>query len=343
MIRLLLGFLALFAPLAAHECWLQPSDFSPAPGRELRLGLRVGMQLKGEPRDFTAKRVAALRHYFTAGVEDWTARATGQPELPFTLATPGTHVLAYDSSASLITLEAEKFHAYLREEGLENIIALREQAGEAAQPGRERYLRCNKTLLQAGASDGTWAARTSQLLEIVPLADPAAVPPGGTLRFLLLLDGQPLAGALLRAWHRTGDQLTTLDARTSASGEAAFTLPAAGMWMISTVHMRRLQGDTEADWESLWGNFTFSLAATPAPAPKAHPVKGVVVSLLPEKTALLVKHEEVPGVMRAMTMMFKVEPAVLERVKPGDALAARMSRRADGWWLHAVEVLPPAK
>jgi Cu/Ag efflux protein CusF len=84
-------------------------------------------------------------------------------------------------------------------------------------------------------------------------------------------------------------------------------------------------------------------AAEPAPAPQAHPLKGVVMGLMAEKTALLVKHEEVPGVMRAMTMMFKVDPAVLQQVKRGDAIKALMSRRDDGWWLTAVEVVPSAK
>lgn len=84
-------------------------------------------------------------------------------------------------------------------------------------------------------------------------------------------------------------------------------------------------------------------AADPVSEPKAHPVKGVVVGVLADKTALLVKHEEVPGVMRAMTMMFKVEPTVLEKVKQGDAIKALMSRRTDGWWLTGVKVVPPAK
>ena len=88
-------------------------------------------------------------------------------------------------------------------------------------------------------------------------------------------------------------------------------------------------------------------APAPAPvaeaAPASHPVRGVVMGLLPDKTALLVKHEAVPGVMRAMTMLFKVEPDVLTRVKEGDAIEARMSRREDGWWLTEIKILPPTK
>jgi Cu/Ag efflux protein CusF len=84
-------------------------------------------------------------------------------------------------------------------------------------------------------------------------------------------------------------------------------------------------------------------AETPKPEPGSHPVKGVVMGVMAEKTALLVKHEEVPDVMRAMTMMFKVDPAVLDQVKKGDAISAHMSRRADGWWLTAVKVTPATK
>lgn len=85
------------------------------------------------------------------------------------------------------------------------------------------------------------------------------------------------------------------------------------------------------------------VAEKPKPEPGSHPVKGVIMGLMPEKTALLVKHEEVPGVMRAMTMMFKVDPAVLAQVKKGDAISAHMARRTDGWWLTGIKVIAPTQ
>ena len=47
----------------------------------------------------------------------------------------------------------------------------------------------------------------------------------------------------------------------------------------------------------------------PAPATVGHPLKGVVLDVLADKSALLVKHEEIPGVMKAMTMLLKVDAA----------------------------------
>lgn len=342
----LLALLLTTAGLHAHECWLQPSPFTPAVGAEVKLSIRVGMQFQGEAKPFNPARVQSLRSFSLAGKKDLHPPLDGALSFATTLAPAGTQVIAYDSPGSLITLEAEKFHSYLREEGLEAIITLRERSGESALPGRERYRRSVKSILQVGGkSDTGYAIRTGQRLELVPQDDPAAVRAGGTIRFLLLLDGRPLAGSLVRAWHRAGDQLTTLDARSATDGVATFTLPAAGEWMLSTVHMQRTQGDAEADWESLWGNLTFALAATsPAAATQAgHPLKGVIMGLMPDKSSLLVKHEEVPGVMRAMTMMFKVDPVVLAKAKRGDAITGLMSRRPDGWWLTEVKVGAPAK
>ena len=68
-------------------------------------------------------------------------------------------------------------------------------------------------------------------------------------------------------------------------------------------------------------------------AERGHAVRGKIVSVLKDRSALLVAHEEIPGVMMAMTMSFQVDPRVLDLVKPDQAIAARMERRDDGKWL----------
>ena len=80
--------------------------------------------------------------------------------------------------------------------------------------------------------------------------------------------------------------------------------------------------------------------AETAAAVKRYPLKGVVTSVLPDRSALMVKHEEIPGFMRAMTMMFKVDAAALKAAKKGDAITGMMSRQGDDWVLEEVR---PAK
>jgi Cu/Ag efflux protein CusF len=60
-------------------------------------------------------------------------------------------------------------------------------------------------------------------------------------------------------------------------------------------------------------------------------------------SAIRVKHEEIPGVMRAMTMLFKVDAATLKAVKTGDSITALMNREEGEWRLHEVKVVPAAK
>lgn len=74
-----------------------------------------------------------------------------------------------------------------------------------------------------------------------------------------------------------------------------------------------------------------------APAEAGHPLRGVVVAVLPEKSALLVKHEEIPGVMAAMTMLLKVDAPTLAAAKKDAAITATLVKKSDGWWLESVQ------
>ena len=80
-------------------------------------------------------------------------------------------------------------------------------------------------------------------------------------------------------------------------------------------------------------------AAEPA-AEAGHPLRGVIVAVLPEKSALLVNHEEIPGVMAAMTMLLKVDAPTLSAAKKDEAITATLVKKSDGWWLESVQSAP---
>ena len=59
-----------------------------------------------------------------------------------------------------------------------------------------------------------------------------------------------------------------------------------------------------------------------------------------ECSTLLVRHSEVPGVMRAMTMEFKVSTETFSAAREGRDILARIERREDGsWWLTDMRLL----
>jgi Domain of unknown function (DUF4198) len=256
-------------PAAAHEFWFTPVAGPLAVGAPARLELRVGEYFEGVLVGFSAPQAVGLRHFSRAGERDLRALLPAAPaaEIALPLAAPGTHLIAYDSQPSQVELEAGRFQAYLHDEGLDFIQAQREAQGAAAQPGRERFRRHVKTLIAAGkpsAGDKTWATRTGQRLEIMPLQNPLLVRVGGALGVQVLFEGQPLAGALVKAWHRQEGQTLVIRARTSGDGQATFNLPHAGGWMVSVVHMVPAPGSDQAggiDWDSLWGNLTFAVQA----------------------------------------------------------------------------------
>ena len=52
-----------------------------------------------------------------------------------------------------------------------------------------------------------------------------------------------------------------------------------------------------------------------------HPFKGIVIDVFKEQQKMLIKHDEVPGFMMEMTMMFNIEPSIkLENYSIGDSL-----------------------
>ena len=287
--------LAVALPAQAHEFWINPAPNPLQVGDSARLTLEVGEYFRGDVLPFAAPQTVALRHYSAAGVRDLVPllalRAT-LPALALPLATVGTHMVVFDSQPNFISLPADTFHAYLHEEGLDFIKAARIAAGTATKPGRERYRRFVKTLVRVDAAvqpgvaaqavtpvakDMTHAIRAGQQLELVPLSDPLTLAPGDALSVQVLFEGAPLAGALVKAWNKggadsgdaggkRGGQTVVVRAITSAAGQVSVNLPYAGPWMLSVVHMVRAVGVKNTDWDSLWGNLSFSVAQ-PVPAP----------------------------------------------------------------------------
>jgi Cu/Ag efflux protein CusF len=66
-----------------------------------------------------------------------------------------------------------------------------------------------------------------------------------------------------------------------------------------------------------------------APQERLYDVKGVVVSVAPEKQTITVDHEDIPGLMKAMKMPFRVDdPKLLEGIREGDRVQGKV--KVDG-------------
>jgi hypothetical protein len=267
---LVLAILAPATPALAHDFWIAPASFRPAPGATVPLELRVGEGFSGDPVPRDPRRIVVFDAVGPRGVETAVAGVAGaHPAGILPVPETGLYLIAYESNAAAIELAAEKFEAYLGEEGLQRIVELRRARGESAAPGRERYARCAKALVRTvrtvrtglpeasqEGGDDHFGHRFGMPLELVPEADPYRLQAGADFPVRLLFRGEPLAGALVVALP-AADPGAALRARSDAEGRVRFPLDRKGAWLIKAVHMEAASAGTDADWESWWASLTF--------------------------------------------------------------------------------------
>ncbi len=248
---------------AAHDFWIEPSTFHPGVGDAVRVMLRVGEHFDGAPVERNPERLLRFAAVDADGETSIPGADGTDPAGILRVRKAGTLWLVYRSNHARIELEAEKFEAYLREEGLDAIIEKRRAAGQSDKPGREIYSRCAKSLITVGGGAGAGFDRAVGLpLELVPETDPRAARPGDELTIRALYDGKPLANLAVGAMNKAEGK-GQLTARTDAEGRAKLKLPRGGVWLVKAVHMVPAPAGRDADWESLWASMTFELPVAP--------------------------------------------------------------------------------
>lgn len=251
------------APVSAHDYWLEPEKFfiEQPSSKLVALRLHLGDRFTSEvERPMQRERAVSFNLFspnnrldLLSNVPDGT---TPVANLSFELS--GTYLVTLERTPARNALDAEKFTSYLREEGLDDIIALRRKAGETAKEGREQYRRYLKTLIQVGTRfDDFHDKPTGFKLEITLKRNPYRMRAGERLPVRVTFEGMPLAGVQVAAYNR---QLKPVTARTDARGEATFALTKDGAWLVRLVYMRRcVSCDGGFEWESFWGSYSFAV------------------------------------------------------------------------------------
>jgi uncharacterized GH25 family protein len=264
--------LASAAAVSAHDMWIEPSSFSPAPGARMGIKLRVGQQFDGDPLPREAARIVRFMAITAAGESPVPGVNGTDPAGLLVAPAAGLLEIEYTSNPEVVDLEAPRFESYLHEEGLEKILDLRAEHHETGQPTREMFSRCAKSLIRIGGATGPQFDRVlGQPLEIVPENDPTSLAPGGALRLRVLFNGKPIANAKVTALQH-GHATEALSARTDAAGRVRLSFPRSGIWLVKSVNMvpaPSVAGGPQ--WRSYWASLTFELAAGPTSgAPSAH-------------------------------------------------------------------------
>ncbi len=135
------GLLLLGSLAYAHEFWLEPTKFLLKKNEQFLINMMVGEDYQGEHSNGHKYKILQLDHFAGTTKEDIRAKVTGDSmsRVSLSFATSGNHLVAFANTSKFIELEALKFNDYLRSEGLDAVLRMREQRGDTMKAGTERY------------------------------------------------------------------------------------------------------------------------------------------------------------------------------------------------------------
>lgn len=241
-----------------HDMWIEPSAFRPEAGQVVSVKLRVGQELLGDPIPRSSQLIQDFVVADAAGRQPVAGREGSDPAGFLRVAHPGVFVIGYNSKANSAELPAEKFNSYLKEEGLESILAERARRKQSGDKAKELFFRCAKSLVSTGpAAAGAGDQALGFPLELVAERNPYALGNDEALPLRLTYEKRPLANVLVTARNRA-KPMETVTARTGIDGRVKMMLPGTGMWMLKAVHMVAAAAGVEADWTSYWASLTFA-------------------------------------------------------------------------------------
>lgn len=255
------SLLVLSLLASSHEFWMQPLKFFYQKGETAGIDFRVGENFEGARWSLKRHRIERLEHHSSAGVQKIsiptdTAR---KPLLEVALKAEGENLIAMQSNNAYLELDAEKFNAYLKEDGLDEIINHRIKSNTVNTSSREHYQRNAKLLLSCGdVHDETFKKNTGMPLEIMALQNPYTTALGSEIRFQILFENKPHAFALVKVWHKAESRTFMQNVYTDKDGIITTRLSGKGAWMISCVKMRAAT-EKDIDWQSYWGSFVFGI------------------------------------------------------------------------------------
>jgi uncharacterized GH25 family protein len=256
--------------LFAHDLYLMPDTFTVAKDHVIVVSLHNGdsfpesevapvLDRVRDMRVVSATGSVEVEHLETAGKV-----VQGKVTLPWS----SSSMVTARTSPHAFELQAAEFEAYLKEEGLFQVIQWRHDNGQQASLGRERYRKYAKSLINSSESHGNSASNNFHTqpvgleLEIVPEKSPENLKPGSAVLLQVLFRGKPASDLQVEAaWAGigAGSGKTTVLGRTDKSGRIIASLPSPGKWRFHTVRMERCEEPSAADWESYWSSLTFEI------------------------------------------------------------------------------------
>jgi len=245
--------------LSAHDFWIEPTGFMADLGRVVGVKLRVGQDFHGDAVPRSEELIEQFVVADTSGRRQVVGQDGADPAGLLRVTAQGVLVIGYHSRPSPVTLPADKFTQYLKEEGLDGVIAERARRGTSGAEGREIFSRSAKSLVRAGTMGPGAGDRVLGFpIELVADRNPYEMRVGDPLTVQVTYQDAPLPNALIVAFNQR-TPYHKLNVRSDRDGRATFRIDEPGPWLIKAVHMVPAPPQSKADWESFWASLTFEV------------------------------------------------------------------------------------
>jgi uncharacterized GH25 family protein len=270
LFMLLMG-IGYASSVAAHDFWLQPNEYWPRPQAVTPIRLLVG---HGSFRQRSPIPLRRIRRFEAIGPSGTAIDLRGNLHLgsdtedgDFRFPDPGTYALVLETDDRAQShLPAIRFNDYLKVEGLTPALEQRERTHRMDADGSENYSRRAKSIVQVGPPGAGSSAQVTRPLglplEIVPELSPYTEPRPATLPVMVIYEGRPLAGALVKLTDLEHDAAPLEMHLTDHAGRASFTMPRGGTWLLNVIWTKPLPGSRDSDFETIFSSLSFGFPSS---------------------------------------------------------------------------------
>lgn len=266
MSRLVPSFVALLLalPVAAHEFWIDVTEYRVAAGETIEARLRNGENFAGIALPYLEPRFERFDLVLGDQVTPVASRAGDNPAMNAAPLGEGLHVVAYQSSVSSLTYtDFAKFQAFVDHKDLGDARAQHAARGLSFEKFAEAYIRFPKALIAVGHGRGA-DQEVGLETEIFALANPYTDDVSNGLPVRLLYQGAPRANEQIEIFAQPpeGEVQVSL-IRTDDKGEALIPVAPGYRYMLDAVVLRapsaELAEARDVVWETLWATLTFAV------------------------------------------------------------------------------------
>lgn len=253
--------LVCITAVKAQEFWLQPDKFIFRPGENLMLNFNAGENFMGRTWNIGRQAITRLERHQLGSKVNLSVLVGDGDKTPVSvpLKEEGTHLILMESNNSFLERDSDSFAEFLKSEGQDEALAMREKSNTTTNPGKEFYSCHTKLLVQVGNKmDDTFRKADGFPIEIIPERNPYTLKKGDPLRFTILYQGKPMFGARVKVWNRFDNRTTLQNIYTEKNGVIETRISNPGPWMVTIVKVVPSK-QAGAEWQSYRVSLVFGI------------------------------------------------------------------------------------